>query len=77
MIKTFTPHQLRHTYATMLYDAGVDALTAQYLLGHSDLSTTMGIYTHLSETRKSKSITALNEYVSCKSNASQDKLANA
>ncbi len=77
IIKTFTPHQLRHTYATMLYDAGVDALTAKYLLGHSDLSTTMGIYTHLSETRKTKSITALNEFVSCKSNASQDKSANA
>lgn len=77
VIKTFTPHQLRHTYATMLYDAGVDALTAQYLLGHSDLSTTMGIYTHLSETRKTKSITALNEYVSCKSNASHNKSENA
>lgn len=76
VIKTFTPHQLRHTYATMLYDAGVDALTAQYLLGHSDLATTMSIYTHLSETRKTKSITALNDFVSCKSNASQPKSAN-
>lgn len=76
VIKTFTPHQLRHTYATMLYDAGVDALTAQYLLGHSDLATTMGIYTHLSETRKTKSITALNQYVLCKSDASQAKSAN-
>ncbi len=77
VIKTFTPHQLRHTYATMLYDAGVDVLTAQYLLGHSDLSTTMKIYTHLSETRKIQSIDALNDYVSCKSNASQNKSANA
>lgn len=77
VIKTFTPHQLRHTYATMLYDAGVDVLTAKYLLGHSDLSTTMGIYTHLSETRKSKSIIALNQYVSFKSDSSQDKAADA
>ncbi len=76
VIKTFTSHQLRHTYATMLYDAGVDVLTAKYLLGHSDLETTIEIYTHLSKTRKTKSITALNQYVECKSDASQAKTAN-
>lgn len=59
----FTAHQLRHTYATMLYDAGVDVLTAQKLLGHADLQVTMKIYTHLSETRKRKSIDALNAHI--------------
>ena len=77
VIKTFTPHQLRHTYATMLYDSGVDVLTAQYLLGHADLSTTMEIYTHLSESRKVKSVKAFDRYISCKSNASQAKSRNA
>lgn len=42
-----TPHQLRHAYATMLFEAGVNAKTSQYLLGHAQLSTTMDIYTEL------------------------------
>ncbi len=63
-IDNFTAHQLRHTYATMLYDAGVDMLTAQKHLGHSDVQTTMRIYTHLSERKEQGSVEAWNEYVS-------------
>ena len=48
----FTAHQLRHTYATMLYDAGVDVKTAQDFLGHADPTVTMNIYTHLSSQKK-------------------------
>ena len=51
-IKPFTAHQLRHTYATMLYDAGVDVKTAQKLLGHADLQVTMRIY-HIYPNRRS------------------------
>lgn len=50
-----TPHQLRHAYATMLYDAGVDVKTAQKWLGHADIETTLEIYTHLSELRQGNS----------------------
>lgn len=46
-----TPHQLRHSYQTMLFDAGIDIKTAQKWLGHADIKTTLDIYTHLSETR--------------------------
>jgi site-specific recombinase XerD len=42
-----TPHILRHTFITELYYAGVDLKTAQYLAGHSDIKTTLKIYTHL------------------------------
>ncbi len=62
-MEPFTAHQLRHTYATMLYDAGVDVLTAQKLLGHADLQVTMKVYTHLSEERRQKSIDALNAHI--------------
>lgn len=41
------PHMLRHTYATMLYRAGVPLRTAQYLMGHSSITMTAQIYTHL------------------------------
>ena len=43
----FTAHTLRHTYATTLYYAGVDVKTAQYLLGHKNITVTLEIYTHL------------------------------
>ena len=59
----FTWHQLRHTYATILYDSGVDVLSAQKFLGHSDVKVTLGIYTSLSEKRQEKSIENLNKFL--------------
>lgn len=44
---TVTPHQIRHGYATALFECGIDAKTAQTLLGHAQISTTMDIYTHV------------------------------
>jgi len=39
-------HSFRHTHATLLGDVGESLKTAQALLGHSDLETTLNIYTH-------------------------------
>ena len=44
--KGFTLHKLRHTYASHLIQSGVDLLSVQQLLGHSDLNSTK-IYTHV------------------------------
>ncbi|MEG2777634.1 MAG: site-specific integrase [Cellulosilyticaceae bacterium] len=43
-------HSLRHTYATMLFEKGVSPKQVQTLLGHSDIATTLNIYTHVSPT---------------------------
>ena len=40
------PHQLRHTYATRLFESGCDVKQVQYLLGHSKPEMTMRIYVH-------------------------------
>ncbi|MDO4816420.1 MAG: tyrosine-type recombinase/integrase [Bacillota bacterium] len=47
-----TPHQLRHEFATILFDAGVDPADAKDWLGHASESTTREIYTHIRESRK-------------------------
>lgn len=52
---SFTAHDLRHTYATALYDAGVPVKAAQYFLGHADIRITLDLYTHLSRERESAS----------------------
>lgn len=51
----FRAHDLRHTYATMLYDAGIDVKSAQYFLGHADLKMTLDLYTHLSAENEAQS----------------------
>jgi len=50
----FTPHLMRHTFATHLLDHGADIRAVKELLGHASLSSTQ-IYTHL-ETEKMKKI---------------------
>lgn len=44
---TATLHQLRHAYATILYESNIDVKLAQTLMGHADIATTQNIYTHI------------------------------
>lgn len=48
-------HDLRHTFATALYDADVPVKAAQYYLGHADVRMTLDLYTHLSQEREKTS----------------------
>lgn len=45
-------HSLRHTAATLMLYNGVDVRTVQEVLGHEDIQTTLGIYTHVMEDMK-------------------------
>lgn len=63
VIQPFTAHMLRHTYATLLYDAGVDIKTAQRYLGHADVELTLSIYTHLTKYKEDQAMDALNRMI--------------
>lgn len=58
----FTAHQLRHGYATMLYEAGIDVKDAQELMGHADITLTKSIYTHVRNKRKEETAAKLNSF---------------
>ena len=63
VIEHITAHMLRHTYATMLFDANVDVKSAQKFLGYADIEVTLAIYTHLTKYKEDKAITALNSHL--------------
>lgn len=42
-------HGFRHTHASLLFDAGVAMKDVKERLGHSDITTTMNIYTHVTK----------------------------
>ena len=47
LCKHISPHLLRHTFATHVIQRGADPHTAQRLLGHKDVATTLHYYLHL------------------------------
>lgn len=49
---TFTPHQLRHSYCTMLYYSGISIKQTQNLMGHSSAKMVYDLYAHLDEKRE-------------------------
>ena len=42
-----TPHVLRHTFCTNMANVGMNVKNLQYIMGHSNISITLGVYTHM------------------------------
>ena len=57
-----TAHQLRHGFATMLFEANIDLKDAQELMGHSDINLTRSVYTHIRDKRKQQTADKLNAF---------------
>ena len=58
-LKSIRFHDLRHSCASLLYASGVSIKDIQEWLGHSDISTTLNIYTHLDYRSKVSSANAI------------------
>lgn len=63
---TCTAHQLRHSFATMMYDADIDVKQAQYILGHASEAVTRDIYTHIRDSKRQSAADKLNAFISGK-----------
>ncbi|EGP5496064.1 site-specific integrase [Enterococcus faecium] len=50
-----TIHGFRHTHCSLLFEAGLSIKEVQERLGHSDIHTTMNIYTHVTKKQKERS----------------------
>lgn len=57
--KTWTIHEMRHTYGSTLINANVPIPTVSENLGHSNISTTLNVYTHAQEEGAQKAVSAL------------------
>lgn len=59
-IEKMTPHQLRHEFATIALEAGIDEKIVQTIIGHTDITTTRNIYQHFTSKGFQNAVDKLN-----------------
>lgn len=62
-MKRITIHGFRHTHASLLFEAGASIKDVQVRLGHSDIQTTMDVYTHVSKAAKEQLAEKFNSFI--------------
>lgn len=62
-LPSITVHGLRHTHASLLFEAGVTIKDVQVRLGHSDIKTTMDIYTHVTNSAREKAAKTFEDFI--------------
>lgn len=53
-VPTITPHGLRHTYVSLMIEAGIQPIEIAHNVGHSNLKMIMGVYDEMTKNRKEK-----------------------
>ena len=62
-LKSITIHGFRHTHASALFSAGASIKEVQTRLGHSDVQTTLNIYTHVTKEQNKEAVQKLANYL--------------
>lgn len=63
LLPKFSCHSLRHTFTTRMCESGMNVKVIQDVLGHSDISTTMNIYTDVTKEFKAHAFDVLTDYL--------------
>lgn len=71
------PHDLRHTYCTMLRDAGIDMHQAMVWMGHADEKMILRVYDHVTDKRTQTSTEMLNRTLSNMQNDMQHRIQSS
>lgn len=71
------PHDLRHSYCTMLRDAGIDMHQAMLWMGHADEQMILHIYDHVTDSRTAQSVNQLEKHLLRVQNGVQKEIKNA
>lgn len=58
-----TPHGFRHTHASLLFEAGASMKQVQARLGHSNIKTTMNVYTHVTKEGQEETADIFGEFM--------------
>lgn len=59
-------HDLRHSYASTLFENGIEPKTIQKLLGHSEIGVTLNTYVHLKDKTKKEAVQKIDDLLSDK-----------
>ncbi len=57
------PHMIRHTFTTIAIRKGLDPKTVSVMLGHSNVSMTLNVYTDIQEKDKRNEYNEVSEYL--------------
>ena len=56
-------HNLRHTFTTLSLEAGMDVKTLSAIIGHNSVSTTLNVYTHVTDTMRQQAAAAIDHAI--------------
>ena len=68
-----TLHVCRHTYCSNMAKSGMNPKTLQYLMGHSDISVTMNVYTHIGFDDAEEELKRMEEFRKAQAEVEQKK----
>ena len=68
-----TPHVCRHTYCSNMAKSGMNPKTLQYLMGHSDISVTMNVYTYIGFDDAEEELKRMEEFRKAQAEVEQKK----